>query len=173
MHRRQVLKLAGTAIAGIAGAGVASADGDADPRPEPQGGTQPNGNVPTVETGALGFPPFNEPGEISTGNWILHDNGWVFNGNPDKVREFADATTQTYVIDGEEFVLDSYDDWDHWVEDDGTPHITFDYVTPPKPRGKTYEVRWEFEWDDDPHEAFPNWENVFPLSNQIEIVGGR
>lgn len=171
MNRRHVLKLGGVALAGITASGVGSADGDADPRPEPQGGTVPNKNVPTRETGALGPSPFNEPSTIPVGYWIHHSNGWVMPDNPELVEEFANKTTQIYTIDDEEFILDGFEDWDYWEESDGTPHLSFDYFTPPKQKGATYEIKWEFEWDSDPMDAFPNWENLYPFSNQIEIVG--
>lgn len=164
MKRRNALRVAGTAIAVATGASVVTAGGDADPRPEPRGGTLPNDNVPTVSTGALGGPPFYERSDLPVGHWIRHDNGW--GGIPDleSARRFANNTVQRFIIDGEVFVLDEFDDWKHWVESGGVHHLTFEYVTPPKRKGKTYEIRWEFESDQFDYPFFPN-------TNQVEIVG--
>lgn len=154
-------------MAMLTGAGVASA-GDADPRPDPVAGTQPNPNVPTVSTGALGDAPFNERDELPTGHWIRHNNGWIFKDpakqNMDHIREFANKSVQRFIIDGEEFVLDEFGDWDYQVTDDGVPRLRFEYVTPPKRKGKTYEIRWEFE-----SEQFDR--PSFPWSNEVEVVG--
>lgn len=172
MRRRQLLQTAASAIGLAAGMGiVTAADDDADPRAEPHAGTSPSPNVPTVETGALGQDPFNEQSELPAGKWIDHNNGW--GGPRESLRPLANASVQTYSIDGEEFVLDSFDDWDHIVNDDGSFGLNFQYITPPKPKGTTYEIRWEFEWKDDPLGEGPDWENVFPFWNQVEVVGRR
>lgn len=177
MNRRELLQRAGGILGFAAVGGVASAaDGDADPRPSPIGGSQPDENVPTVETGALGQDPFDERSEVPTGHWIVHDNSWNLGLDGDRTREhaeyFANNTTQHYIIDGETFVYDSFDDWDYSQGSDGSHRISIEYVTPPKRRGKTYEVRWEFEADvDDPR--LTRWEDVFPFRNRVEVVGSR
>lgn len=167
MRRRRFLKTSGTAIAiGASTMGLGSAD-DADPRPT-TGGELPNPNVPHTHTGALGGPPFNETSEIPAGDWILHDNGWVFVDNPDKeyAKWFANNTVQTYTIQGEEFVLDEFDDWNYY-ETDGVPKILFEYTTPPKELGTEYVVRWDVEALD---EELEDAAGFFPSQNEVRIV---
>lgn len=149
--------------------GTVTADEGLDPRPTGQAGERPNENVPTTATGALP----RENTEIPTGNWIRHDNGWIFSGNPTReyAVRFADASRQVYTIAGESFVLDGFEDWDYRVNENGVPIIGFSYTTPPEPKGTSYEIRWEFEWKDEP---LPN-SNVnldfFPLVKTVTVVG--
>lgn len=162
MRRRQLLKMSAAAVTTGVGPSVAGADGTADPRPEMIEGTRPNNNVKVTETGAL--PP--EPSEIPAGDWISHGNGWSFEDTDceNNARFLANNTIQRYTIAGEEFVLDSFDDW-NFVSD--PCEIRFEYVTPPNPVGKTYEVSWTFEAQ---AESLERFEDPFPFSNQIRIV---
>lgn len=167
--RREILKTSGLATAGIVGATGAVAAGDADPRAEPVEGEKPNANVPTTEVGTL-------PGEttsIPAGDWIAHTNGWV--SRADRVDEcglpeFLDETTQVFTIAGEEFVLDGLDDWEFTNPDPSPEDICsarFSLVTPPKPAGTTYEMRWDVYGDES---KFPVIQ-YFPFANELEVVG--
>lgn len=170
MYRRKLLKVGGSLIVATGAVGTVSGKGDADPRAEPQGGTQPDEHVPSTHTGALG----EETSKIPVGNWIVHDDGWVPKEEENKSREhmeeFANASTQKFIIDGETFELDSFDDWEYWEEDDGTPHLSWEYTTPPKKKGKEYTVRWEAEWDNGPIDGSKGALAYFPFENQVEIV---
>lgn len=171
VSRREILKMSGLASAGLVGASSVVAAGDVDPRAEPVEGESPNTNVPTTDVGAI-------PGEnttVPTGDWIAHTNGWVsLEDRQDEcgLYELLNETTQVYTIDGEEFVFDSLDDWeftDPSPDPDAICRASFSHVTPPKPAGTTYEVRWNVFGD---AEKFPVVD-VFPFGNEIEVVGGR
>lgn len=155
--------MGGVALATAAGAGVVAGSDGVDPRPVSQAGTRPNPNVPATETGALG--PLGENSEVPAGSWIVHTNGWINFETKADVKAFADGTRQTYIIDDTVLVFDSFDDWTFVPENNG---IELEYTTPPKPKGTTYEVRWEFEATD---EEFDGWGPQFPYTNTVEVVG--
>jgi hypothetical protein len=168
MKRRQLLRTTGALVIGTTGAGVAAAgDGDADPRPAPQGGTQPNENVPTVVTGPFQSGPYgDDQSKIPVGHWITHDSHWVTK-DLEGLKQFLDDTYQTFTIDGEVFVLDEADDWEPATPSgDWEAALKFEYTTPPKKKGKTYECRWNFESGG---EYF--YDDITPIWNPIEIVG--
>lgn len=161
MRRRRLLRMGGAALATAFGAGVVTADGDVDPRPVSRAGTKPNPNVPVTETGALGR--LGENSEIPVGDWIAHSNGWTGYASKAEAKAFADGTKQTYIIDDTVLELSSFDDWEFAP---GTNELWLEYVTPPKPTGTTYEVRWEFEAHD---EAYAEWEAQFPYTNEVRV----
>lgn len=165
MLRRELLRSAGGVLGLVAGGAVGVVGADPDPRPLKTAGTRPNENVPTVATGALGEDPWNEPSELPVGHWILHDNGvGGFTDKADAV-DFASNTVHHYTIEDETFVLDSFDDWTYIPEDRG---LRFEYVTPPKRKGHTYEIRWDATAETDRHE----WVEIqTPFTNRVEIVG--
>lgn len=142
-----------------------------DPRANPTEGKTPSTNVPTTQVGAM--PSSNAT--VPVGNWICHTNGWVTEPNPQDectIYELLNETTQIYTIAGEKFVLDSIDDWviEDRASDSGVIcSAEFSYTVPPKPRGTSYEVRWEVIGDED---RFPSID-FFPVAQEIEVVGRR
>lgn len=130
---------------------------DADPRGEPVAGTAPNRAEPTTLVDVW-------TSEAPGGHWLHHENGWIF--EEDVCRDLANNTHQVYSIDGEEFVLDEYEDWNPHERDDGCL-ILFEYDTPPKQVGETYPIRWEFTSLVD---RYDHWEQEFPKSTVVEIV---
>lgn len=159
MRRRQLIRCAGGVFGVVSGSSVVGASGDADPRPVALAGTRPSGRMPTVSTGALP----QERSSLPVGHWIQHLNGWAsLDRDAEELKAFAERTTQTYIIDGEAFVLDGLDDWEYFVDSDGIPRLRFEYVTPPKRKGKTYEIRWELEGADI---------DAFPFTNEVTVVG--
>ena len=171
VSRREILKMSGLASAGLVGASSAVAAGDVDPRAEPVEGEKPNTNVPTTSVGALP----GQDGPVPTGDWIAHTNGWY--NDPAKsdectLYELLNETTQVYTIAGEEFVFDSLDDWeftDPSPDPDAICRANFSHVTPPKPAGTTYEVKWEMFGDEDKYPVI----QAFPFVNEIEVVRTR
>jgi hypothetical protein len=85
-------------MAGIAGMSGASANDEADPRPSPVDGTQPNENVPTVETGPLGEQPWNfDRSDVPVGHWIVNNLTWI-SRNPSSLRTMLNNSVQTVTI---------------------------------------------------------------------------
>lgn len=160
-------------MAGVASAAVAGASGtvyanDADPRPEPIAGTIPNSNVRSAIVNA--WPDFEDPFKVETGVWITHRNGWISEPEECGLYNLLDSTTQRFIIDGQEFVFDGVDDWefnDPCPEMDVSCCANFKFTTPPKPKGTTYEFKWEVDFHDDVPDHL---DGVFPTSNVIEVV---
>lgn len=140
------------------------AGNEANPGSANRAGTRPNPNVSSTNTGALDR--LGETSEIPVGNWIVHSNGWTEPSKAELV-ELANGTTYTYSIDDTEFVPDSFDDWEFVPE---RKVIRFEYVRPPKPKGTTYEVRWEVDAN---REEYAYLEDQFPYSNQVDVVGRK
>lgn len=162
---------------GLLGVGSASVAAD-----DSKGDALPNGNVPDADIYA--FPDEPDPIEVESGNWITFSNGWISSaGLVDEctLQTTLDNTTQRFVIDGEEFVLDSLDDWDFEPDADGEDQqgnevlcrASFSHSVPPKPPGTTFEVRWDLEIDDE--DAVEGDYPFFPLENNVTVVsrGGR
>lgn len=159
--RRDLLKMAGTSLVGIATMS-GSVAGDADPRPDPNAGTKPNDNVPLTQVDPL---PCDWPGQNSvapTGDWIAHHAGWSGFDTHQQAIDFLNNTHQILTIDGEKFVLEDASDWDI----QGT-NAVFWYVTPPK-KPQTYPFSWHAVWDDG-SDLFGD----FPYTQDIHIVKGR
>jgi hypothetical protein len=167
--RRDVLRKTGLAIAGTTALSGTALAGDVDPRPEPVAGSVPNWNVPATK-----LMPWGHRDTVGTGEWAVHDFGWVFEpeldeGGREYARQWVEDTTDVITIDGEVFEDDDF----RWSEpeeaeeeDNGGTHIHWQYATPPKEPGEYW-----FEW-----ECYRNGELVydfFPLGQYITVEEGH
>lgn len=162
--RRQVLKTAALGTASLTGI-TGMAAGDADPRPAPGDGTKPNKNVPETQVDPLPCDREFQNSVAPTGDWIAHSAQWVEFPSRNRMLNFLDNTTQTFVIKGETFVLEDASDWDL----DGTS-AEFRYYTPPK-KPQTYQFSWDAVWDDGGNRDGPL--APFPHNQDIHIVEGK
>ncbi|GAA1333764.1 hypothetical protein GCM10009647_075110 [Streptomyces sanglieri] len=172
MNRRSILaSVTGGVAIGVLGTGIGAAE-------ETKGDAIPNPNVPDADIYA--FPSEEEPITVENGKWITFSNGWVYTetGQLDdcNLPQLLNNTTQTFSIDGEEFVLDSLDDWDFDPDADGEDNqgneifceAEFSHSISPKPPGTTFTVRWELEIDDE--EAVEGEYPGMPYENEVEVV---
>lgn len=139
---------------------------------QPIQGELPNENAPHELVKA--FPASEETREA--GQFLQLRNGWGFPDCPSDVqREFLNKTRQTFVYDGQTFVLNSFDDWEQGEGE--VDSVVFTHTDPPKPKGKTFQVTWDTIYTadfDDP--CFDNrYEEGdrhvgFPFESSYEIV---
>ena len=175
INRRSVLAGAtGGVTFGVLGTGIVTAD-------EAKGDPLPNPNVPNGDVSA--FPNQEDPLTVETGEWITFSNGWI---SSESIADECDLpsllnnTTQTFIIDGEdidreEFVLDSFDDWEFRPdpESEGPQGgevfcgAGFSHSIQPQSPGTRLSFRWEFEVD---NEDAVDREYDFPHENEIKVV---
>lgn len=170
--RRWLLKVLGgsTAILPLASSTAATGKGM-----QPLRGELPNEDVPHESVHA--FP--QEETTRETGQFLVLRNGWAFPDCPSEVqREFFNKTRQTFVYDGQTFVLDSFAEWEPYQE--ATNRYVFTHADPPKRNGKTFQVSWDtvFTADfDDPcaDNAYEEGDRhiAFPFESSYEIVPKR
>lgn len=159
--RREALATAGLGLTGLASFTASAVAGDADPRPAPDAGTKPNRNVPETQVDPLPCDWDNQNAVAPVGDWIAHSGGWRSFPSRKQKLYFLNHTEQTFVIDGETFVLDEASDWDL-----SGPGAEFRYTTPPK-RKQTYGFSWDAVATGGA--SFPIL-NSFPFEQVIHIV---
>lgn len=152
----------------VASTGLADGDGM-----HPIGGNLPNENAPHESVHA--FPEEEATREV--GQFLQLRNGWVF---PDCTRdeqiEFFDKTHQTFVYDGQTFVLSGFDDWEPYEVEPN--RFVFTHTDLPKRNGKMFQITWDTIYTADfdkpcVDSAYEEGDRHagFPFESSYEIVG--
>lgn len=135
LSRRRLLEMVSVSAASLT---LASSTGSAEAGMQPLRGSLPNENVPHESVHA--YPEEDDTRDV--GQFLQLRNGWVFpDCTGDEQAEFFNKTRQTFVYDGQTFILDRFEDWAAYEVEDG--RFVFTHTDPPKPKGETFEVTWD------------------------------